>query len=97
MLSERARAEILTPPAHYTREPGFNAARSKFYSKGFNVHFSDGQAWFGHSGMTQHCGGVIGDHAGYQYVAVSNWNNAHNPYVDVILGQALKETLGKPG
>ena len=36
-------SEILTPPAHYTREPDFNPASSKFYSKGFNVRFSGGQ------------------------------------------------------
>lgn len=94
-LSKVAMAEILTPPAHYTRDPGFNPGSSAFYSKGFNVRLSGGQPWFGHSGMTQHCGGVIGHHAGYQYIAVSNWNNADHPYVDVILGQALKEAVGK--
>jgi hypothetical protein len=81
-------------PAHYTREPDFNPATSKFYSKGFNVRFSGGQPWFGHSGMTQHCGGVIGSSSGYQYIAVSNWNNAQKPYVDLILGSALKDAVG---
>lgn len=96
-LSQRAMNEILTPPAHYRREPNFDPASSKFYSKGFNVAFSGGQPWFGHSGMTQHCGGIIGDHSGYQYIAVSNWNNAASPYVDVVLGRALKEAVGKLG
>ena len=94
-LSKDAIAEILTPPEHYTREPGFDRATSTFYSKGFNVRFSDGRAWFSHSGMTQHCGGVIGHNAGCQYVAVSNWNNAHSPYVDVILGRVLKAAVAK--
>jgi hypothetical protein len=47
--------------------------------------------------MTQHCGGVIGHTSGYQYIAVSNWNNAKNPYVDLILGQALKDAMGSLG
>jgi CubicO group peptidase (beta-lactamase class C family) len=96
-LSKSALSEILTPPAHYAREPGFDPATSGFYSKGFNVRLSDGQAWLGHSGMTQHCGGVIGHDSGHRYVVVSNWNNAQKPYVDVILGRALKEALGKLG
>ena len=93
-LSKAAMSEILTPPAHYNGEPGFNPASSKFYSKGFNVRFSGGKPWFGHSGMTQHCGGVIGHSSGYQYVALSNWNNAVNPCVDVILDRALKDRVG---
>jgi N-acyl-D-amino-acid deacylase len=96
-LSKGALSEILTPPAHYTREPDFNPTSSTFYSKGFNVRFSRGQPWFGHSGMTRHCGGVIGHNSGCQYVAVSNWNNAGNPYVDVILGRALREAVAKLG
>jgi N-acyl-D-amino-acid deacylase len=96
-LSKPAMTELLTPPAHYTRDPDFKADSSRFYSKGFNIHFSGGQPWFGHSGMTQHCGGIIGDNAGWQYVAVSNWNNAANPYVDAILGRALREALGSQG
>ena len=96
-LSKGAMAEILTPPAHYTREPDFNLASSRFYSKGFNVRFSGGQPWFAHGGMTQHCGGVIDHNSGYQYVAVSNWNNADNPYVDAILGRALKDAVGRLG
>jgi N-acyl-D-amino-acid deacylase len=96
-LSSAARSEILTPPAHYTLEPDFDAASSTFYSKGFNVRFSGGQPWLGHSGMTQHCGGVIGHHSGYQYIAVSNWNNAARPYVDLILGRAMEKAVGKLG
>ena len=96
-LSQAAMSEIMTPPAHYPLEPDFNPASSKFYSKGFNVRFSGGRPWFGHSGMTQHCGGVIGHNANCQYIAVSNWNNAANPYVDVILGRALQEAVGKLG
>jgi CubicO group peptidase (beta-lactamase class C family) len=97
VLSKAAMSEILTPPAHDSREPRFNPASSKFYSKGFNVRLAGGRPWFGHSGMTQHCGGIIGDHAGCQYIAVSNWNNAEPPYVDVILGRALKDAVGKLG
>jgi CubicO group peptidase (beta-lactamase class C family) len=97
VLSKLSMSEILTPPTHYTREPGFKSDASKFYSKGFNVTFSGRQPWFGHSGMTQHCGGIIGHNSGYQYIAVSNWNNAKNPYVDVILGQALKNSVGSLG
>jgi CubicO group peptidase (beta-lactamase class C family) len=96
-LSKGAMSEILTPPAHYNREAGFKPASSQFYSKGFNVRFSGEQPWLGHSGMTQHCGGVIGHSSGYQYIAVSNWNNAGNPYVDAILGRALKDAVGKLG
>jgi N-acyl-D-amino-acid deacylase len=94
-LSTAAMKEILTPPALYLRQAGFDAGSSKFYSKGFNVRFSGGRPWLGHGGMTQHCGGVIGHNAGYQYIAVSNWNNAGDPYVDVILGKALNDTVGK--
>jgi CubicO group peptidase (beta-lactamase class C family) len=96
-LSKGALTEILTPPAHYIREPGFSPVSSGFYSKGFNIRWSGGRAWFGHSGMTQHCGGVIDHHSGHQYIAVSNWNNAGHPYVDVILGRALKDAVGKLG
>jgi len=96
-LSKRALTEILTPPSHYTGQRDFRPAGSTFYSKGFNVIFSGGQPWFGHSGMTQHCDGIIGHQAGYQYIAVSNWNNAEKPYVDVILGRALNDTLGRLG
>jgi CubicO group peptidase (beta-lactamase class C family) len=96
-LSKGAMSEVLTPPSHYTREPDFNPATSAFYSKGFNVRFSGEQPWFGHSGMTQHCGGVIGDNSGYQYIAVSNWNNAGTPYVDVILRRALNNAVGQLG
>jgi len=84
-------------PSGLKRQRDFRPAGSTFYSKGFNVIFSGGQPWFGHSGMTQHCGGIIGHQAGYQYIAVSNWNNADKPYVDVILGRALNDTLGRLG
>ncbi|MFO1498516.1 MAG: serine hydrolase domain-containing protein [Verrucomicrobiota bacterium] len=93
VLSKGAMAEILTPPAHSRREPGFDPANAKFYSKGFNVTLTHGHFGLSHGGMTQHCGGVIGHHLGYQYIAVSNWNNADQPYVDVILGRALKEAV----
>jgi CubicO group peptidase (beta-lactamase class C family) len=96
-LSKAAMSEILTPPAHYARERDFNPASSTFYSKGFNVRFSGGQPWFAHGGMTQHCGGIIGHHSGCQYVVVSNWNNADNPYVDAILGRALNDAASRPG
>jgi N-acyl-D-amino-acid deacylase len=96
-LSSRAISEILTPPTHYTRDPAFDPATSNFYSKGFNVRFFGGEPGFSHSGMTQHCGGVIGHTSGYQYIAVANWNNAGNPYVDAILGRALKDVAGKLG
>ena len=96
-LSKGALSEILTPPAHYLSEPDFNPASSRFYSKGFNVRFSGEKPWFGHSGMTQHCGGIIGHSSGYQYIAVSNWNNAGNPYLDAILDRALKDAVGKLG
>jgi hypothetical protein len=47
--------------------------------------------------MTNHCGGVIGHNAGYQWAVVSNWNNAGPPYVDAILDRALTEAVGKIG
>jgi len=94
-LSAWAIGQILTPPAHYSHEAGFNPARSNFYSKGFNVRFSGGRPWFSHSGMTNHCGGVIGHNAGYQFVAVSNWNAPGPPYVDSLLDPALAEAVAK--
>jgi N-acyl-D-amino-acid deacylase len=96
-LSKGAISEILTPPVHYTHEPGFDPASSNFYSKGFNVRFLGGRPGFGHSGMTQHCGGVIGHASGYHYIAVANWNNAGHPYVDAILGRVLKGVVEKLG
>jgi CubicO group peptidase (beta-lactamase class C family) len=94
-ISARAIREILDPPAHYTHESGFDPTRSEYYSKGFNVRYSGGRPWVSHGGMTNHCGGVIGHNAGYQFVAVSNWNNAREPYVDAILSHALGEAVGK--
>jgi len=94
-LSKHAMSEILTPPAPYVRKPDFDPASSKFYSKGFNVLLVGGQPWFEHTGMTQHCGGIISHKSGCQYVAVSNWNNAGNPYVSAILGRALDHALAK--
>jgi CubicO group peptidase (beta-lactamase class C family) len=96
-ISRRAMSEILTPPKHYTRKTDFDPASSTFYSKGFNVHMTGSQPWFGHSGMTQHCGGIIGDESGCQFIAVSNWNSPQHPYVDVMLGRALRDAVGKLG
>ena len=96
-ISARAMQEILTPPAHYGHEAGFDPADSEYYSKGFIVRYSDGKPWFSHGGMTNHCGGVIGHNAGCQFVAVSNWNNSGQPYVDKILGSALREVVGEMG
>jgi CubicO group peptidase (beta-lactamase class C family) len=94
-ISNWALLQILTPPDHYTHASGFDPGRSTYYSKGFNVRFSGGRPWYSHSGMTNHCGGVIGFNAGYQFVAVSNWNNTGQPYVDSILNRALTEAVGK--
>jgi len=94
-LSQLATREITTPPNHYLHEKGFNPSSSYFYSKGFNVRFSGGAPWISHGGMTNHCGGTIGYNAGYQFAAVSNWNNAQSPFVDAILDHALGEAVGK--
>lgn len=94
-ISPWAIRQILTPPDHYAGEPGFDPARSDYYSKGFNVRYSGGRPWLSHGGMTNHCGGVIGHNAGYQFVAVSNWNNARQPYVDAILDRALAESVAR--
>ena len=94
-ISAQAIREIHTPPHHYTRKPDFDANHSEFYSKGFNVRYSGGRPWLSHGGMTNHCGGIIGYNAGCQFVAVSNWNNAQQPYVDSILNRALTEAVGK--
>jgi CubicO group peptidase (beta-lactamase class C family) len=94
-LSPWAIGQILTPPDHYSREPGFDAAASNFYSKGFNVRFSGGRPWLSHSGMTNHCGGVIGHDAGYQFVAVSNWNAPQSPFVDALLDPALAGAVAR--
>jgi CubicO group peptidase (beta-lactamase class C family) len=96
-LSKAALQEILTPPSHYAKDPHFDASSSPFYSKGLWVRFSGGRPWYDHSGMTNHCGGVIGYNAGYQWAVVSNWNNAHSPYVDSILDRALTEAVRKIG
>lgn len=97
VLSAEAMRQILTPPEHYTHEPNFHPTRSSFYSKGLNVRFSGGQPWFSHSGMTNHCGGMIGYHAGYQFVGVSNWNYAQSPYVDAMLNRALTDAVAHLG
>ncbi len=94
-ISQRAMQEVLTPPLHYLRELGFDRSRSEFYSKGFFVRYSGGVPWLSHSGMTNHCGGIIGYNAGYQFAAVSNWNNAGAPYVDQILNSALTEAVAR--
>ncbi len=94
-LSAKAIREILDPPEHYTHEAGFDPTHSEYYSKGFNVRYSGGRPWLSHGGMTNHCGGIIGHNADYQFVAVSNWNNAGNPYVDTILNSPLTEAVGK--
>jgi N-acyl-D-amino-acid deacylase len=96
-LSKASFAEILTPPTHYAKDPDFDPARSAYYSKGFFVRLFDGKPWFSHGGMTNHCGGVIGYNAGYQWAVVSNWNNAQPPYVDSILDSALTEATRKSG
>ncbi len=99
-LSARSIQEILTSPAHYRSDPGFDPASSEYYSKGLIVRYSGGRPWFSHGGMTNHCGGVIGYNAGYQFVAVSNWNNAQEPYVAQIMDRALTEavnTIGSAG
>lgn len=92
-ISERALEEIHTPPDHYRKDPGFDRRSSEFYSKGFVVRSFGGAPWLSHSGMTNHCGGIIGYNAGYQFAAVSNWNNAEPPYVDRILNAALTEAV----
>lgn len=94
-LSPSAMGEILTPPDLYAQQPGFDAALSNFYSKGFNICFSGGRPYYSHGGMTNHCGGVIGHNAGYQFVAVSNWNHSQPPYVDSILGLPLAEVVAR--
>jgi CubicO group peptidase (beta-lactamase class C family) len=96
-ISRWAIRQIVTPPDHYSGEPGFDPARSDYYSKGFNVRYSGGQPWLSHGGMTNHCGGIIGHNAGYQFVAVSNWNSARQPYVDAILDRALAESVARLG
>jgi CubicO group peptidase (beta-lactamase class C family) len=96
-LSKTSLSELLTPPSHYTKDPDFDPASSPYYSKGFWVRFSGGRPWFSHGGMTNHCGGVIGHNAGYQWAVVSNWNNAQSPYVDSILARALTEVVSKLG
>lgn len=95
VLSPQAIQELLTPPAHYLTTPDFDPTRSSFYSKGLNVRFSDGKPYFAHSGMTNHCGGIVGYNAGYQFVAVSNWNHAESPYVDALLGPALAAAVAR--
>jgi CubicO group peptidase (beta-lactamase class C family) len=96
-LSPASLSELLTPPSHYLKEPGFDPASSAYYSKGFTVRYSGGRPWFSHGGMTNHCGGVIGHNAGYQWSVVSNWNNAQSPYVDTILDRVLTEAVTKIG
>lgn len=97
ILSSAAMHQLLTPPEHYIHEAGFDPGSSKFYSKGLNVCFADGQPWFAHSGMTNHCGGIIGYNAGYQFVGVSNWNHTQSPYVDSMLKQALTQAVAEIG
>jgi len=94
-ISRDAVNEILTPPAHYLHEKGFDRNRSGYYSKGFNVRFSGGVPWISHGGMTLHCGGIIGYNAGYQFAGLSNWNNSRSPFVDAILDRALTEAVAK--
>jgi hypothetical protein len=72
-----------------------NPTKSEYYSKGFNVRYAGAHPWVSHGGMTNHCGGVIGHNAGYQFVAISNWNNSQGPYVDAILSHVLGESVGK--
>jgi len=96
-LSAGMMNEIRTPPEHYGGTAGFDPETSAFYSKGFNVRLSDGRAWLGHGGMTNHCGGVIGHNAGYQFVVVSNWNSPQAPYVDTLLRQPLADTVAGLG
>jgi CubicO group peptidase (beta-lactamase class C family) len=96
-LSSNALSELRTPPAHCASDPGFDPATSPFYSKGFSVRYEDGRPWYSHGGMTNHCGGVIGHDAGYQWAVVSNWNHSQPPYVDRILDRALSEAVGKLG
>jgi len=94
-LSKQALREILTPPRHYSHEAQFDPKRSDYYSKGFIVRYSGGLPWISHGGMTLHCGGVIGYNAGYQFAAVSNWNNSQSPNADAILDHAIGEAVGK--
>ncbi|HLJ57352.1 MAG TPA: serine hydrolase domain-containing protein [Chthonomonadaceae bacterium] len=96
-LSTRALAEIATPPEHCRRRSDFDPAAEAFYSKGFQVGLECGRPVLGHGGMTNHCGGVIGHAAGRQYVAVSNWQAPASPYVDRLLGDALRRALEEQG
>lgn len=88
-ISPDAMREIITPPDH--RGPDAES----FYSKGFAVIVDSDGTWFTHSGMTNHCGGRIGAANGYQFVAISNWNNVQPPYSDAILNQAISAALAR--
>lgn len=92
-LSPKMAREIITPPAHYKSLSGFDPQTSSFYSKGFNVRREDGKYWLSHGGTTLHCGGAIGHNAGYQFVVLSNWNNASAPFVDAILSKAVSDAI----
>jgi N-acyl-D-amino-acid deacylase len=96
-ISPWAMRQILTPPKHYHSEPGFDPTSSEYYSKGLYVRYVGGHPWFSHGGMTNHCGGVIGFNAGYQYVALSNGNHSQQPYVDAIMDGALGKAVAKIG
>lgn len=92
-LSKSALHEITTPPDHYRQKIDFDPTKTQYYSKGFEVRFSGGRPWFSHGGMTNHCGGMIGYNAGYQFVCLSNWNNTGDPWVDSILNRALTDSV----
>ena len=89
-LSDRALQESTSPPDYLSRNPD---AAASFYSKGFRVERVGDEIRLGHGGMTNHCGGVIGHHAEYQYAAVTNWNNAGPPWAAEILDTAVKSAV----
>lgn len=92
-LSPKTLRQVITPPKHYTTQPGFNAQTSVFFSKGFSVQPEEGKFWLSQGGSMAHCGGAIAHNAGYQFVVLSNSNKDGESSVDAVLTKAVSEAI----
>jgi CubicO group peptidase (beta-lactamase class C family) len=89
ILADKARTALLTPPA-YAAKDGTTFRSNNFYSKGMWVHLSRGFPQIESGGMLKHAGAVYAPlDVRYTVVAVSNCNLAQEPWIDVVLREAV--------
>jgi|GEM_PF-2023772 len=90
ILGEKARQALLTPPAYAAKKGDTFPSDQRFYSKGIFVHLWRGLPQVEHTGMLQHAGAIFAPvDETYTAVAVSNCNLARDPWVDVVLRDAV--------